>query len=143
MRYTTNTFVCRPFRVLPRSFWPLFTTVCFCPSNLGPFTRHSFSFLPYPRGVYRPRGALCRKSSAENKVDGDAIKESGSFDERTEIPMEEATVYPLLFPTSWTHESLYTRVHTPLGRKKHDVGRRKIFRGLSVSFFNPSAASAG
>lgn len=39
-----------------------------------------------------------------------------------------------ILPCSWTYESLYTRIHTLPGRKKYDVGRRKIFRGLSVPF---------
>lgn len=90
--------------------------------------------LPYPHDVYRPRGALCRKSSTENKVDGDAIKESGSFDERTGNSDGGSNGISFALPRSRTHESLYTRIHTLPGRKKHDVGRRKIFRGLSVPF---------
>lgn len=50
--YTTNIFLIyrslhaiRPFRVLPGSFWPLLTIVCFCPPNLGPFIPTSLFFL--------------------------------------------------------------------------------------------------
>jgi len=113
----------------------LFTTVCFCLPNLGPFTHVTLFFFPsYPCGVYRPRGALCRKSSAEDRTGRECCKRKWQFlDERTETPREDATAYPL---TPWTYESLYTRVHTPLARRN-----TKIFCGLPIFLSLLSATS--
>lgn len=59
-------------------------------SDLLPTSLFFLLALPSWR-ILPPRRSL---SEELRRVDGDAIKESGSFDERTETSMEEATAYP-------------------------------------------------
>lgn len=139
-RYTTNILVYRSlctirsalFVSFQDSFGPclrLFVSVRrISEPNLLPTSLFFLLALPSWR-ILPPRRSL---SEELRRVDGDAIKESGSFDERTETSMEEATAYPL--PPLNVQKFVYANSHSARLKKARRRAPKNISRPLGFLF---------
>lgn len=113
-----------------------------------------FFFLLYPCDIYRPRGTLCRKSSIKDdwvdrsREEVDCYKKKWQFRWENGNCDEDAMAYP---PD--VGKFVYASSHSGRPRKKkHDVGRRKIFCSLysfpsnsecRLTWFSKRIASCG
>lgn len=140
-----------PLPCPPCLFRPLFTTVCFCLPNLEPFTRPVTLFSPLSPTASRrisPRGPLCRPVPSEDRPgERRTIKESGSFDERTETLME-VTAMTTATSRFCGRTKVYIREFTlrsrPPQKKQDGCGRRrKIFCHVATASRLSAVRSVG